>query len=1596
MAKISKALFALMLSCVLSFSTVASSLPALADEVEQTTEEDESENVQETTTDKSDTEVSEPVENTENNVSQEEVLGSSDMMDYFLVNMPIVNSNDTQKLVLSLKNAEGYSNFKVSVKKSDGTSFDMEATSQEGNLVEFSRVFTEKGEYTITTLHYVYNGQAYYLNLGDLDMDVKFGVDQEYSGYDPSLPDLTAGTTSDEGVVQVTDLNKAEEQVEDGILSSNAASAIATIGEDVNARARKEVTICLDPGHGGSDGGAIAVNGANEKDLTLKIAKYCKQELEKYDCKVFMTRYDDRDVDLKERAIIARNNGADYLISIHLNSSSPGAMGAEVYYPNSNYRPDLGQNGQAVAQSIQNELAALGIYNRGIKIRNLDPGEMPYPDGSIGDYYAVIRHAKNFGMTGMIIEHCFLSNSSDFYNFLSSDSKLQALGKADAKGIVNALGLQEARVTLDRLAAANRNALPDGTYEIASDIDPEYVLNIAGSSSANKANLELYEANGSKTQSFTVSHDSKGYITITNDNSGKVLDIAGSVVDDFSNVQQYESNGSYAQKWIAVKKNDGSYELVSGLNHFYCLDLYASKAKNGTNVDIYHRNDSEAQGWIFRKQEDPKYALNKLALENKDALADGTYEIASKLDSDYVLDIESASLSNKANVQLLQANYTKSQSFTVSHDSNGFITITNGNSGKVLEVASDKAGKFTNVQQNDANGSSRQKWVAIKKNDGSYELVSALSRFYCLDLYASKTIDGNNVDIYTRNDSEAQNWFFKKQENPRIEIDQLASDNKSVLTDGIYTIASAIDSNYVLDMTASSLSNGGNVQIYKSNQSSAQGWVVSHDSKGYVIITNENSGKVMEVAANKANKFINVQQNQANDSYRQKWIAIKKENGSIELVSALNIDYSLDLYASKTVNESNVEIYSRNNSTAQQWLFKVKLNKREVLDQMAVENKSVLNNGEYEVANKLNTDYVLDMTASSLSDGGNVQLYKSNGTNAQRWVVSHDNTGYIIITNKNSGKAVEVVGNSAKNFGNVQQNTMNDSYAQKWIAVRNSDGSIELVSALDENYCLDLYASKTTNGNNVDIYERNSSDAQQWIFKTKIDVKPVPSNYDAIAAQNKAVLPDGNYEIGSKLNTNYVLDMTASSLSNGGNVQIYESNSTNAQCWNISHDTKGYVIIKNKNSGKVVEVADNKAANFANVQQNQANDNMGQKWIAFKKSDGSIELVSALNMNYCLDLYASKTVNGNNVDVYERNGSNAQLWKFQAFASIQEKTDLLAKENANLMEDGVYFIKNVNTQYVLDVPSSSKNPGVNIQLYTLNESNAQKWVIEHDSKGYVSFMNFGSKLYLTASNGKVTQEYATNEANQKWIVCFDVQGHLKIVSAADTKIAMDVTASNFSNGARIQTYSSNNTSAQQWVFTFISEYKREDVLTPIMGKSLATVDQMVNYYNANASGYDTFKGKYEGKYDGCLAEGGASTIREFAQIFYEEASAEGVRAEVAFVQCMKETAFLKYGGDVLPNQYNYAGIGATGAIHGAEFKDVRTGIRAQIQHLKAYASLDRLVNTCVDPRFNLVTRGCAEYVEWLGRQENPNGYGWASDKNYGYSIVDMLSVLLNK
>ena len=169
--------------------------------------------------------------------------------------------------------------------------------------------------------------------------------------------------------------------------------------------------------------------------------------------------------------------------------------------------------------------------------------------------------------------------------------------------------------------------------------------------------------------------------------------------------------------------------------------------------------------------------------------------------------------------------------------------------------------------------------------------------------------------------------------------------------------------------------------------------------------------------------------------------------------------------------------------------------------------------------------------------------------------------------------------------------------------------------------------------------------------------------------------------------------------------------------------------------------------------------------------------------------------------------------------------------------------------------------------------------------------------------------------------------------------------------------------------------------TPIMGASKTTVAAMTQAYERSGFAYPST----------ALGAGGAPNAATFCQMIYEESNAEGVRAEVIFAQIMNETGWLQFGGDVSINQFNFGGIGATGnGVPGNSFKDVRTGIRAQVQHLKAYASTEPLKNTCVDPRFNYVSRGCAKFVEWLGIGDNPTGQGWCAGSGYGAKLKDIM------
>ena len=140
----------------------------------------------------------------------------------------------------------------------------------------------------------------------------------------------------------------------------------------------------------------------------------------------------------------------------------------------------------------------------------------------------------------------------------------------------------------------------------------------------------------------------------------------------------------------------------------------------------------------------------------------------------------------------------------------------------------------------------------------------------------------------------------------------------------------------------------------------------------------------------------------------------------------------------------------------------------------------------------------------------------------------------------------------------------------------------------------------------------------------------------------------------------------------------------------------------------------------------------------------------------------------------------------------------------------------------------------------------------------------------------------------------------------------------------------------------------------------------------------------------------AQSVFDMIPLYLLEGAAEGIRGDLAFAQsCLETGNFTFKGSAVTLNQNNFCGLGVTNnGMKGNSFDTPQNGIRAQIQHLKAYANTELLLNPVIDPRFKYVPRGCAPYVEWLGIQENPRGKGWAAGSGYGEKILTILKAII--
>ncbi|MEE0419979.1 MAG: N-acetylmuramoyl-L-alanine amidase [Lachnospiraceae bacterium] len=214
-------------------------------------------------------------------------------------------------------------------------------------------------------------------------------------------------------------------------------------------RASGDIVVVLDPGHGGDESGAVrSWDGVDyiEKDITLKISRYTKKELEKYmGVKVYLTRTGDSTLSLEERVNYAAGKGATVLISQHINSTpqhESTATGAEVMVSSGNYDASQAAETANIARVILNELEKAGFQNRGLVYKLSETGNT-YPNGNLADYYGIVRRSVLAGFPGMIVEHGFVSNPEDCKRYYGSNSKIKALGVADAKAIASYYGLKK-------------------------------------------------------------------------------------------------------------------------------------------------------------------------------------------------------------------------------------------------------------------------------------------------------------------------------------------------------------------------------------------------------------------------------------------------------------------------------------------------------------------------------------------------------------------------------------------------------------------------------------------------------------------------------------------------------------------------------------------------------------------------------------------------------------------------------------------------------------------------------------------------------------------------------------------------------------------------------------------------------------------------------------------------------------------------------------------------------------------------------------------------------------------------------------------------
>ena len=756
--------------------------------------------------------------------------------------------------------------------------------------------------------------------------------------------------------------------------------------------------------------------------------------------------------------------------------------------------------------------------------------------------------------------------------------------------------------------------------------------------------------------------------------------------------------------------------------------------------------------------------IDALAELHRLDLPDGEYMICPFGNGSVVVDVSAASAA------LAGLSAKDAQVWVVSHDSSGYVTFKNKATGLVLDVWGASSSNGARVQSYKANGTAAQRWIAMKGADGAYRVVSALSkdaeRLKVLDRKSGKVSGGTTVQLYDGNATAAQTWAFADVTAAHAELDAAAEANRDVLPDGEYAIVSGnMAKRKVLDVAGASKQNKGNVQIYDSNATGAQRWIVSHDSKGYVHFKNASSGKMLDVSGGSAFPASNVHQYAANGTRAQQWIVTKPASGSYVISSALWPERVLDIRGGSTANKANAQLYTANGSSAQRFAF------IDAAPQVDSCEDMLPAEGWFTLRPAHAPGLAVDIKSASTADGANAQLYSANGSFAQLFHFEYQANGCYLIRNAASGKVLDVAGGDVVPGANAQQ-WGSGSHANRLFSVSdNGDGTYTFVNKAT-GLALNAAGFGASSGTNLNATAPSGASSQR--FKL---------------VEQESLVSEGLYTIRSAANSSLALDVKGASTGNGANVQLYSGNGSFAQMWFVSRVSgkKNTYTFECVCSGKRLAMDAS-----GNVCQRSASSDGSQQWVPFIDGHG-IGFANASDPAKVIGVAGSSAKSGSNVQVGSIRKSALQRFRL--------------KSTTATIANGTYFIRMAAaSSHVLDVKGGSTSSGANVQTYSVNGTGAQKWEIKRGSDGFYTVTNAASGKALDvksarAANKANVQQYASNGSRaQKWKIAYAGNGGFKLTSALDARYVLDVSGGSTRNGANVQLYEDNATSAQRFTF----------------------------------------------------------------------------------------------------------------------------------------------------------------------------------------------------